>query len=119
MSRKGIGTWFNFKKMSPPKAVTLVFVASILLIVISYGIWQFGRLISPSQTFSDPPDPVIALSVTDYYQDGPGVYEPLPNNIADRTPPYFNANNVQIPLTFDNTTRKLNMARLEIQLDYR
>ena len=113
MSRKGIGTWFNFKKMSPPKAVTLVFVASILLIVISYGIWQFGQIISPEGQFSS--DPFVHLSVSDYSEG----YIPLPNNSTDNTAPDFSDDRgTPITLTYGSDD-KLDMARLEIRLDYR
>ena len=113
MSRMGIGTWFNFKKMSPPKAVTLVFVASILLIVISYGIWQFGQIISPEQGFSS--DPIVHLSVSNYSEG----YIPLPNNNTDDKPPDF-SDNLGTPITLTyGSDDKLDMGRLEIRLDYR
>lgn len=111
MSRMGIGTWFNFKKMSPPKAVTLVFVASILLIVVSYGIWQFGQIISPSQQFSS--DPFIELSISDYDDE----LNPLPNNLIDQTPPKFTGTNAT-ELVFDSSDFLI-MARMEGELDYR
>lgn len=114
MSRMGIKAILDFGKMSPPKAVTLVFVASILLVVVSYGIWQFGRLLSPSETFNVA-NPVVALSVSDY----DNFFVRLPNNTTDVTPPNFGNQTNPTVLTFDGGTGKLNMARLEIQLDYR
>lgn len=116
MSMMGLKKMLDFRKMTPPKAVTLVFVASVLLIVISYGVWQLGRLLSPSGIFNSG-SPFVELKVSDYY-DNNGVYTPLPNNRTDTETPVFDVDGVKLPLTFD-AGGTLNMARLEIQLDYR
>ena len=111
--RMGIGSWLNFKNMSPQKAVTLVFVTSLLLLIVSYGIWQFGRIISPSQRFSN--DPVVHLSVTDYDNR----FVALPNSLTDPTLPYFEPAQTKPTILRFGADGKLDMARLEVRVDYR
>jgi hypothetical protein len=99
--------------MSPQKAVSLVFVASVLLVVVSYGIWQFGKILSPSQQFSA--DPVVSLSISDYYEDGSFNPLPLPNNLTDTTVPVYGDK----VLMLNYNDQQLNMARLQGTIDYR
>lgn len=106
----------DFGKMSPPKAVTLVFVASILLVVVSYGIWQFGQLLSPIGNFNTGGNPTVVLSISDYDK----FFIALPNVLSNTTSPLFEDNQTRPTLlSFDINTNKLKMARLEIRLDYR
>ncbi|MEX1052131.1 MAG: hypothetical protein WEC83_01950 [Patescibacteria group bacterium] len=106
---------FNWRAMSPQRAVTLVFTASVLLVVVSYGVWQFGRLLSPVNEISTS-NPILKLSASDRDLSA----EPLPNSLTDTTPPYFTYNIQDGPtiLEFGNDG-KLDLARYEIRVDYR
>ena len=107
--------WFDFRKMSPQKAVTLVFTASVLLVVVSYGVWQFGQLLSPENQISSN-NPILKLSASDRDISA----EPLPNSLTDATQPYFSYNIQNGPTLLEfGTDGKLDLARYEIKIDYR
>ncbi|MEX0594727.1 MAG: hypothetical protein WD157_01340 [Patescibacteria group bacterium] len=97
--------------MSPQRALSLVFVASVLLVVVSYGIWQFGRLLSPSGIFNSS-DPVVESAISDFDANG----NPLPNSVTDNTVPDYGINATELTYGADG---KLNMARLQGLVDYR
>lgn len=90
-----------------------MFISSVLLIVVSYGIWQFGKILSPSRQFSS--DPVVTLSVSDYYLDASFNAVRLPNNLTDNTVPVYGDDVLQL----DYNGQQLNMARLQGTIDYR
>lgn len=113
MKWQGVKRYLDLRHMSPQKAVSLMFVASVLLIVVSYGVWQLGKILSPSQQFSS--DPVVALSVSDYYLDASFNAVALPNNLTDNTLPIYGDD----VLRLDYSGQQLNMARLQGTIDYR
>lgn len=114
---KGIDfkAWFNWRQMSPQRAVTLVFTASVLLVVVSYGVWQFGRLLSPENQISSS-NPILKLSASDRDISA----EPLPNSLTDQTQPYFTYNIQNGPTVLEfGSDGRLDLARYEIRVDYR
>lgn len=113
MNWQGLKRYLDFRKMSPQKAVSLIFISSVLLVVISYGIWQFGKILSPSQNFSS--DPLVTLSISDYSLDGSFNPVALPNNLTDNTVPVYGDE----VLLLDYNGQQLNMARLQGTVDYR
>ncbi len=106
--------WFDWRHMSPQRAVTLVFTASVLLVVISYGVWQFGQLLSPINEISTN-DPILKLSASDRDDSA----NPLPNNLTDTTAPFFNYNIQNNPTVLQFDGNSLDLARYEIRVDYR
>jgi len=114
MNWRGVKRYFDIRQMSSQKATSVVFVATLLVLVIGYGIWQFGKILSPSQQFSS--DPIITLRVSDYSLDGASNPVPLPNNLTDGTIPHYDGSHV---VELNYTGQQLNMARIQGEVDYR
>lgn len=111
--------WLDIRKMSPQKAVSTVFVASVLLVVVGYGVWQFGRLISPFLDLNPTDNPIVRLGASDRDNQN----NSLPNSITDPTIAKFD----YVPTASPITELKYNLAnpnqllqaRIEAFVDYR